>query len=314
MNIRMISKPLKIVQYMRIMFVMLMFVFMQVTVVFAQSHEFSVYGGGGLSALHYKLSTGDASGGFGGDFGLGYTFSPSKSQIIETGTLSRRKWGIFAGIGLGLYNAQAKLNNVQTVTSGLSDGELHYDRFDLRTTFTGYNEKQNAMLLNIPVMWHFQMAQFYVMAGVKAGIPLNGKYQSKDATLTNKAYYPDLGNEIDAPEFRGYGTFRGKNSDGVIDLGLSVALSLEAGINRRIGGNIHLYAGVYVDYGLNNVVKSSHQPFVNYTGDNPANFTTNSVLSSYSDYNNYNNKASITFTDKANIMAVGIKVRLAYVK
>ena len=111
-----------------------------------QAHEFSVYGGCGLSSLRYSLSlSGDkvnTSGGFGGDFGIGYTrFFVSN-------------WGVHTGAGLGLYYAKASLDGANAITPNLTDSDL--DNFDMHTIMTGFNESQHAKFLNIPVMVQFQ--------------------------------------------------------------------------------------------------------------------------------------------------------------
>ena len=255
-----------------------------------QTHEISVYGGGGLSTLRYQLSSGDVSTGFGGDLGLGYT-------CFFDGQL-----GIHTGVGLGLYTAQARLADIKTVTSNLTDSEG--DRFDLHTTLTDYSERQNAMFLNIPVMLQFQTPMdrsqkqgFYAMGGIKTGIPLGAKYSSSDAALVNEAWYPEYDNWALKQEFAGYGVFDGGKFDGSIDLGVSVMLSLEAGVKLRIGNELALYVGAYFDYGLNNTARTSNMPFINHTADNPSGFTANSVLS--------------TFSDKTGIMAAGVKLRVA---
>jgi hypothetical protein len=272
-------------------------------------HEFSVYGGGGLSTLNYKLSHGDRSAGFGGDFGVGYTFFRVNERGVETGKVFREYWGIHTGIGLGLYNAKSKLNNQEAITKGLDDGDVVFNKFDLHTTLSGYNETQNAIFLNIPVMAQFQIDQFYVMGGFKFGIPVSGKFKSKNATLTNKAYYIEAENWANTQEFMGYGKFPGMNIDGNIDFGLSTMFALESGMKWRIGDNLSLYTGAYFDYGLNNVLKDGNLQFVNYDSKSPDKFTTNSVLSSYID-----SSKSSTFTDKVNTMAVGIKIRIALEK
>lgn len=252
----------------------------------AQSvHEFSVYGGGGLSALRYQPSQGNRNGGAGGEFGVGYTLLLDETE----------QWGIYTGLGLGLYNARGIIDNGKTVTKNLKDDEN--DKFDLHTKLSDYKETQRTMFLNIPIMGQYQVEPFYFMAGVKIGIPLNGKYTSKDATLTNEAYYPDYDVWLDVQTFKGYGKFRNRDSNGGIDLGVTVMLALEAGMKWNIGDKLLLYTGAYFDYGLNNSSKTSQQPFVNYNKNHPSDFTTNSVLS--------------TFTEKVNIMAIGVKARLA---
>ena len=288
---------------------------MKVTVVAQQDdHEFSVYAGGGLSSLHYKLTEGKGGGGGGGDFGLGYTYTHSIEKVTGTGKVYRQQWGVFTGLGFGVYNGKAKLNDVQTVTTGLTDGEKEYDRFDMYSTLSGYTEHQNTVYLHIPVMAKFQIDQYYVMGGFKMGIPLNGKYQTRNATLTNRAYYRDLNNWAETQEFVGLGKYNLKRSNGDLDMSMFVALSLEGGIKWELGDNFSLYTGLYFDIGLNNVAKSGYQPFMDYrpgSQSHPENFslTTNSALTSYTD-----DSQLAPFTNKVNMMAVGVKVRLAYLK
>ena len=248
------------------------------------AHEFSINGGGGLSALNYKLSSGDRSLGFGGEFGIGYTCLFAKTV------------GVHVGAGVGLYNATATLDGVAIDTDNLTDDEG--DRFKLRSTLNNYEESQNAMFLNIPVMVQFQTGlvhKFYAMGGVKIGIPLSCKYEVSGATITNEAYYPDYDNWLINQTFAGYGTFDNISSDGKAEYKISAALALEAGLKWNIGTLLALYTGAWFDYGLTNIAKET--PFVNYNNADPANFTVNSAMASAA--------------DKINIMAVGLKVRLA---
>ena len=256
------------------------------------THEVSAHVGGGFSPITYKLSSGNKSGGFGTVFGLGYTY------FIDY------QLGIQSGVELGFYNAQADLHDITTISSNLTDNEG--DRFDMHTTLSGYKETQSAMYLNIPIMALYQIDMYYFSGGFKIGIPLNGKYKSQDAILTNKGYYTDLDNTAETQEFAGYGTFRGKNSDGKMDLGIAAMLSLEAGMKWFLKNDFMLYSGFYFDCGIINIRKKD-VPFINYDPQNPENFTTNSILTSY-----YNENETTKFVEKANLMSVGIKVRLSF--
>ncbi|MCL2167766.1 MAG: PorT family protein [Lentimicrobiaceae bacterium] len=250
------------------------------------THEFSINGGGGLSSFAYKAPPGKNKLGFGGEFGLGYTCVFGKTV------------GIHIGADLSFYKTKADLNGVNVVTAKLTDNEG--DSFDMHSTLNSYNEIQNAMFLNIPVMLHIQAGQdhkFYAMAGVKAGIPLSCKYKVSNFTLTNKAYYPEYDNWLTDQEFAGYGKFENINSNGKQKYQISVALALEAGAKWKITKKFAIYTGVYFDYGLTNIIKKNDQQFVNYNNLKPAEFTTHSALSSA--------------TNKMNVMAVGLKVRLA---
>ena len=281
----------------------IMFIFgimVKTPVILAQSHEFSVYAGSGLSTLSYQPTLGNRSGGMGADFGVGYTYFKYIEKVTGTGRLYRQQWGIHTGLGLGFYNAGTKLNNVDAVTENLDDGEQTFSNFVLTTTLSGYDEKQKTMYLNIPAMALFQLDRYYVLGGFKFGFPINRKYQYQDATLTNIAYYPDLKNWITDRKDRGIGEFKGESFTNNLDLGVVVMLALEGGATWRIHSNLTLYTGVYFDYGLNNLAKGGKKDFINYDLQKPADFTTNSVLSS--------------FTDKVKITAVGIKLRIAMVK
>jgi len=96
------------------------------------------------------------------------------------------------------------------------------------------------------------------------------------------------------PTFAGYGDFDNISSDGKTKYKISAALALEAGMKWNIGSLLAVYTGAYFDYGLTNIAKET--PFVNYNNVEPADFTINSAIAS---------------ADKINVMAVGVKVRLA---
>ena len=277
--------------------------------VFAQkpAHELSAYSSLGLSSLRYELLQGTSSGRFGGDFGVGYTYYRTNERVTKTGSVYYSQWGIFTGLGLGWYNAKAKLNNGERISEGLKDNEG--DSFILTTKLSEYEEKQRVMCLNIPVMAQFSAGLFYAMGGIKTSVPLQGKYKSTVAALQNEAYYPELDNWLKTQTFAGYGPFKDQTYDGKIDFRINVMLSFEAGVNKSVSKNCVLYCGMYFDYGLNNVDKGERLKFINYSADNPKDFTLNSVLSSYSD-----NSKSVTFTDNIKAMATGIKFRVAFRK
>ncbi|MDR0206853.1 MAG: PorT family protein [Bacteroidales bacterium] len=244
------------------------------------SHEISLNVGGGLSTLNYKVSQGKKTPGFGGDVGLGYT------------CLFHKNIGLLLGADIAFYNAKAKYEGTKVVTLNLLDSEE--DRFDMHTTLNKYNETQNAIYVNIPVMLQFQTGvkhKFYALCGVKLGIPVSGKYKVSDATLTNEAYYLEYDNWLKEQEFAGFGTFSNINSNGKQNYKISANVSIEIGRKWSVRDIFAIYTGLYFDYGLMNICKEQH--FLSYVKSIPATFTTNSAIS------------------KANLMATGIKIRLA---
>jgi hypothetical protein len=134
------------------------------------------------------------------------------------------------------------------------------------------------------------------MAGLKFAIPVNTKYSSKDIILKNEAFYDRYKNWATNQEFQGCGTFRDKDFNGKLDLGVSVLLSLEGGMKWRLNRKLTVFAGVYLDYGLNNSYKGSPKYLIKYDAERPAEFSTNSVMS--------------LNAEKVKMMATGIKLRL----
>jgi len=247
--------------------------------------EFSINGGGNLSTFDYRASNLSLN----GEFGVGYTCFFSE------------KVGIHTGVNLALYNSNANFDDVNIISQNLIDDEG--DRFDMHTLLEKYEETNKATFLSIPVMAQFQTGQtkkFYFMGGVKIGIPLSCEYKAFDGAITNKAYYPDYDNWLIDQEFAGYGKFEDINAQGEHNFSISVALAVETGIKWSIRNTIALYTGVYFDYGLNNIAQNNGKSFVNYNNSNPSEFTVNS--------------ATVYSTNKTNVMAVGVKLRLGVIK
>ncbi|MDR2123139.1 MAG: outer membrane beta-barrel protein, partial [Flavobacteriaceae bacterium] len=142
-------------------------------------HEFSLWGTGGLSALNYSTDVGDSKGGLGSSLGIGYSYSLTD------------QWSIGTGLELSFHNSKTTFDSYSDSYAS-NDGE--YD-FDFYTTVSGYEEKQNAAFLNIPVVAQFQTPvsgenKFYASGGIKIGIPVTGKYEISNTTMKNSGYYP----------------------------------------------------------------------------------------------------------------------------
>jgi len=270
---------------------------------FAQhKHEFSIYGGGGLSALSYKTVGAEQKSGAGGnfDFGYHYFFTP--------------KWGLGTGAEFAFYNASVNIDNFNLTYMAV---DMEGVTFEFRSTVNAYEEKQRALLLQIPLMLQFQTGgarQFYVAAGGKVGLPLNGKY-STTASLRNAGYYAYENSLYDTQEFMGFGNFPGKKTDGDLDFRTAFLVSVESGVKWRLNDKVSLYAGAYLDYGLNNIVEkrtvASLPALVEYNTANPTAFAINSVIKSrYTQDGN----ATQAFVDKMTPKAAGVKLRLAFGK
>lgn len=254
-------------------------------------HEISVFGAGGLSTLDYKLSAGDKKLGFGGSAGLGYNYFFSEH------------WGLGTGVEIAFYNSKTKFNDYLTTRNAVDvDGQAYESRYRLND----FEEKQNAMFINIPLMVQYQTGskhQFYAALGAKLGIPVSTKFKTNESNILSSGYYSEEMAEYTTQEFLGFGTLNGNKVEDDFDLKLACLISVEAGVKWKLKDHLYLYTGAYFDYGVNNLAKDQDKEFIVRDGL-ARNYTTNSVLQS--------TYKSEVMADKIHPMAVGLKVRLSF--
>jgi len=272
---------------------------------FAQhKHEISMYGGGGISTLFYQVTTGEYKFGYGGHAGLGYHF------------FFTPKWSLGTGAEVALYNASF---NVKGLYTNYMLTDLDGNDFEFRSMVNDYQERQSAMLLQIPLMLQFQTnkedskRQFFIAVGGKYGIPMNGLFRNT-TSLTNAGYYEFENSLYDTQEFMGFGDYNGRKNNGSWDFEKTFFASFETGFKWKLNDNWSLYTGIYIDYGLNNIRKeqdvSTMPSFVEYNKAQPSDFSVNSIFESQHIYSGN----SQVFTDHITPMAAGIKLRLIFGK
>ena len=279
---------------MRVLLIVLFILLGKVDIFAQEKHEFSFYGGGGLSTLDYKATVGEQKSGSGGNFGLGYTFFFTPN------------WGLGTGVEFSSYKAGLDMDNAGNLSVSYMTVDMEGISFEFRSVVNAYEEKQRTGFLQIPLMLQFQTdgrRQFYAAAGGKAGIPLNGKYRTT-VSLSNSGYYAHENSLYDTQEFMGFGHFAGKKYEGELDFKTAYFLSVESGVKWRLCDKLSFYAGAYLDYGLNNINTAKDQAaglrphFVEYNRANPPAFAVNSAISA--------------FTGKMTPKSAGIKLRLAF--
>ena len=272
-------------------------------------HEFSVYGGGGLSGLNYKTNVSNAilfdddkflrMGGIIG-IGYGYFFNP--------------QWGLTTGFEFAVYNTKYHLGIFEDKYMAVDIDNVN---FDFHSLAQNYKERQRATMLQMPLMVQFQtpafnVRQFFAAAGVKVGVPIKGKYKST-VDLLNAGYY-EFEEYYYYDYFMGFGEYEDIKSKGTWDFNSALFLSAEAGMKWRLNDQFSLYTGAYFDYGLNAIyrtrIEQAPTHFVAYNTANPPDFAVNSViLSSYKQ-----NDVPHLFIDKINPLAAGIKLKLVFGK
>ncbi|MDR2847584.1 MAG: hypothetical protein LBV39_00615 [Bacteroidales bacterium] len=234
--------------------------------------EYMIYAGGGYSSLLYQPVVGNKT--FlngGGLVGVGFNY------LVNT------RIGIGFGVEASFYSAATKANNSTPADVALNG---------LTYTVSDFKEKQQVMLLNVPVMLQYRhsvnLHKFYVAAGVKIGVySLLSNYSHKGAGL--QVFQPES-------ETAQQLTVSGLSGDFQIRTP-AIIPSLEVGMRWRFNKNHRLYTGIYIDYGVQDIRKEKNDaPFVTYNRTEPEISTINNV---------------ITTADKVNPLAVGIVFRFA---
>lgn len=259
-----------------------------VQIAYSQQHQFSFAAGGLFSNINYELKSGEIKHGYGVDVGVRYAyyFNPNIS--------------IGVGVEYQNFNSSLKIDLAKdSYTTTDNEGE----QFEFRYNARGLNESHSVQYITIPLTIQFEgtgYPGFYASVGAKMGFAMKGKYESTIDNLSTSGYYSQYDAELFDPQFAGFGNF-GKISQGEqdLDFNMSYIATVEGGIKRYINTTSALYIGLYLDYGLNNILeKDGDTPIVEYKEKIPVNFSYNSVLES-------------TYTKDVKLMAYGIKVRYA---
>ncbi len=286
-------------------------------------HEFSIWVAGGISSLEYDLNVGNHEMGYGGFAGIGY------SHFINY------NWSLGIGAEFSYLNAKAKFPSIfDTYNAVDKNSKLLYE---LVTEGQNYEETQKAYYVNIPIMARFQTDisqkghKFYVGIGPKIGIPVKATYDAKGSMntygwdinangvrITNDPYtssgpYVNDNDPNTKMRNRGFGTYDA-DASGDIDLKLNFIAAAEAGIKWNLGSKMALYTGLYIDYGLNDILKGDDRDlsknFYEFNNQAPANYNSNSILDSKYAMNINDQRES--FTDKMHTLSAGLKIQLAF--
>ena len=214
------------------------------SLVSAQSSEFSIAAGVGQGGLKYAVAEGTNKLKMGYQAGIGYTYFVND------------RWGIGGGMELGYYQTHAELSGSNLFTSNMVDSEG--EGFEYRQQIKGYREKQKLYALNIPLYVQYLVPsrkniQWYAKGGIKIAIPLSASYKAHADEVQLSGYYPNVHLEVTDLPAHGFGKYSNFNGEGNYRLNPSALLMAETGAKLRLSNSRSMYAGVFIDYGLNNV-------------------------------------------------------------
>jgi len=233
--------------------------------------------GGGSHNLSYKLPYGIEKGGCGYSFNAGYGFYIDKH------------WGFQTGIGFQTFNPTATLNYMTSVPAIDSDGA----NYVFRTSYNNWKEKQQLLMFEIPIgaQYRFDIKekiQFVATAGLKVLFPVKTTYKSTGGELVTSGLYSQWNVELkDLPQ-HGFNTITDQVKGNVTVKASCVAYA-EAGALYGLTPRLDLYAGGYIDLGMNNVLKSDNRLVYQMDGV-------------------YNGVLASNQTEKAKTVALGMKV------
>ena len=291
-------------------------------------HEFSIFGSGGYSFFSYRKSNAMVqvpvlSGNpppkykdtYGNQRAVGNVSSAGSAEDIGVGFTGflTSQFGLHVGLGIALHNVGVKVDKLNTFsTETYEDENKKYTKNRFSSLFD-YRETYRTFSLTVPLMLQFQTMEqtsstwrhkktsdaklgFYGMAGAKVNVLISNNYESKVVELYNAAHIVELDNWADTQKVDELGKFKGNSSKGSVGF-VQAFLAAEAGIKWRVSSNMFLYTGAFFDYALNDPTKNIRKPTSDYTTEE-----------------SLTNLALLEISDRANLMVIGVKLRLAFIK
>ena len=259
----------------------------------AQSqNEFTVSLGAGSSALKYQMNNVDSKSGFGWQFGAGYSHFFSRSI------------GISLGLEAAMFGSSINMKNISFEQQIKTPPGL-YGSFLFQTNYAGLEEKQTAIMFQVPIMLQFQFpvsekSFFFLGTGVKVGFPVSSKWKQDISSLVTSGYSDYTNQHYENMPNHGFSTYSGLNPSGTLELKSAVSLALEGGLKLNIGERKYLYTGLFLDYGLSDIYKApaANTSMLTYNEASPANFIYNSALT------------SSQLSEGIKPFAIGLKIRI----
>lgn len=203
--------------------------------------------GSGFHNLKYDLQNGKHESNMGYTYNFGYKYFFTKN------------WGLGAGLGLESFHSKSILNYQTSNSSVDTDGEL----FEFRTVFKDWQEKQSILLLDIPVSLLFQKQmnnklKFQISFGPKVSFAIQSSYKTVGGTIETTGYYYQYNVVLYNMPQHNFTTLSDSQTN---DTRLNPVLSASSNLGGlyKLNKNMDIFAGVYFDYGLTNMVDAQNK-------------------------------------------------------
>ena len=195
----------------------------------------------------------------------GFTVNVAYSHFFTS------QWGVQFGVGAQSYTTLSTLNYL-SVTPDVVDAVG--DVYELRVNFKDWQEKQQALLVSVPVELQYRYVwsdRFSLLTGVGASvsIPVQANYKTVGGEMVSTGYYSKWNVELSDLPQHGFGTYTNSFS-GKFSLSPVYMATGNLGGLFNLSEKLDLYVGGYIHYGLNNSIKAStkavYEPAAVYNG------------------------------------------------
>ena len=234
--------------------------------------EYHIHVSGGMSNLRYSLANGGETQG-GAGYGVGLDYICNVSYTL----------GFSMGVEMSSYYGKALYRSLTETYDAI---DYHGAAMEYTYSIDNYVEKQNLMLLSIPIMVRLKIpagmnSSLYLAGGVKFGFPMMSKIRISGENLTATGFYQYESIPYNnAPE---YGFFSGTNirdeKSTIKGMTTMTMLTVETGLRFDLGKYV-LYTGLYCDYSISGTNSTKGKHPVNYVKDITYESVMNSSLSS----------------------------------
>ncbi|WP_320814093.1 hypothetical protein [Flavobacterium sp.] len=215
--------------------------------IFAQNGSFFVSVQAGTNKIEDTTPSINDSGAFSGSIKAGYVYNLNSV------------FGIGTGIEFMQYKQNVTLVN-DVYTSVLVDETG--SAFEFNQSMSGYSESQTLNAFQVPLFIQYKKElnetnSFYFRIGGKLLIPSKFKFNATANNITTSGFYPDFNLEITNLPSHGFGTQRDFQTTNTYKTKLAYMASTELGFDFKLKGMNSIYFGMFIDYGLSNVVDNS---------------------------------------------------------
>lgn len=252
-----------------------------------KKQELSISVAGPFSFLKYP-SAGDVVPGNGISAGLRYSYYLNE--------------GISIGIGAEYQTYRSDVKFAY-LAGQYTTVDAENESFQFRYKATQLREKQNLGYVNVPITIQYENpgpTKLYVAAGFKVGFAVSGNYETKIDNLTTSGYYPQYNVELFGPAFAGFASTNDvKVSKQDVDTKTSYSATFETGLKQKVGDKSSIYIGLYLDYGLNDIIdKNNNKNLIEYNPELPVQL-------------HYNSSLNTQYTHDIRLVSYGLKLRYA---